>query len=120
MSNKHIRCISRTPVVVLTYSAGHRVAPEGGEVSTESVGHLPAADDGAHGEPVAEPLADGDDVGHEAVVHEGPHVVPHPPQPGLNLVCDHQPAVLPDNSEDREYRDTLGKRVQWRKYLRPT
>ena len=84
----------------LTNSTGDGVATKGGEISPELVRDDLAADDGTHGVTVAQALPHRDDVRDEAVLHEGPHVVASPAQPGLDLVCDDEAAMLPHNSEE--------------------
>ena len=89
----------------LTNSTGDGVATEGGEITPELVRDDLAADDGTHGVTVAQALPHRDDVRDEAVLHEGPHVVPRPAQPGLDLVSNDEASVLSDNpGASREVR----------------
>ena len=84
-------------VVSLTNGTGDRVATKGGEISTEFVRDGLAANHGAHRVSVAQTLPHGDNVRDQAVLHEAPHVVPRPPQAGLDLVSNDETSVLSNN-----------------------
>lgn len=85
----------------LTNCACNRVSSKSGEVSSESVRDLLAAQHCTHRKTIAEALADSDNVGDEAEVLKSPHVVAGPAHATLDLVSNDQAAVLAHNSKHK-------------------